>query len=114
MKKKGKKMAEHNTPTPYDEAVCSRQLQMLKTFVPYAGAHMQKQLVAAIQLMEYQAALVALKREDNCLAACAVPEGGSRATTLLSELKQYCSPGEQETIDNMLNLLGIMENRELF
>jgi hypothetical protein len=106
-------MAENTTPTPYDEAVRTKRLQMLKTFVPYVGSGMQKQIITMISLLEYQTALGALRQEDNRLSACAVPEGGSRASSLLAELKQYCSPGEQEAIDNLLNLLCIMDNYEL-
>jgi hypothetical protein len=110
LNKKGLKMAEQKTLTPYDEAVQTKQLQMLKTFVPYAGNPMQKHLAAMIQFLEYQTVIQVLDQGDNQLSACSIPEGGSKTTALLTELKQYCSASEQEMIDNLLNLMCIMEN----
>jgi hypothetical protein len=114
MKKKGKKMADQITFTPYDEAAQTKRLQMLKTFVPYADKSLQRQLVTMIQLLEYQTVLDVINRGDNQLSACSVPDGGSKTTALLTELKQFCSAGEQEMIDNLLNLMCIMDNYELF
>lgn len=107
-------MDQNSTMTPYDEVVQTRELQMLKTLVPYVGNVQKKQIVALIQCLEYQHAMSVLGSNDNQLTACSIPEGSNRTTTLLSELKQYCTPGEQEAIDNILNLLCIMENYDLF
>ena len=100
-------MEQNKVLTPYDEAIQTRELQMLKTLVPYMGN-------ALIQYMEYQHALNVLNQSDNQLAACSMPEGSNRTTTLLSELKQYCTSAEQEAIDNILNLLCIVENLDVF
>jgi hypothetical protein len=105
-------MAEHSTLTPYDEAIQTKRLLLLKTFVPYAQSNMQRQLVTVIQFLEYQTVLSTLNKGDNQLCACEIPEGGNKTTALLAELKQYCSPGEQEMIDNLLNLMCIMDNYE--
>jgi hypothetical protein len=113
MKKKGKKMAEQLTLTPYDEATQTKRLQVLKTFVPYAQRSVQRPLVAMIQILEYQTAIDVLNQGDNQLSACSVPEGGNKNTALLTELKQFCSTGEQEMIDNLLNLMSILDNYEL-
>lgn len=107
-------MEQNKVLTPYDEAIQTRELQMLKTLVPYMGNGQKKQIVALIQYMEYQHALNVLNQSDNQLAACSMPEGSNRTTTLLSELKQYCTSAEQEAIDNILNLLCIVENLDVF
>lgn len=107
-------MAEKISSTHYDEAVCTKRLQMLKTIVPYVESNRKKQIVAMISFMEYQTALHALDTDNNELSACEIPDGSTKTTSLLTELKEFCNPNEKEAIDNMLNLLCIMENYELF
>ena len=48
------------------------------------------------------------------MAACALPNGTDRRNAMLSAIRQYCSPKEQETIDTILNLFCVMDNYELF
>ncbi len=107
-------MEKETMPTPYDEAIQTRELQMLKTIVPYIGNAQKKQLAALIQYLEYRTVMSVLDESDNQLSACSIPEGGSRTSTLLGELKQYCTKSEQEAIDNLLNLLCIVDNYDMF
>lgn len=106
-------MAESVSLTPYEEATRTRRLLMLKTFVPYAEKSMQRQLVAMIQLMEYQTVLNVLNQENDRLFACSASDDGSRIRALLSDLKKCCSEGEQEMIDNLFNMICIMGNYEI-
>ncbi|MCI5857514.1 MAG: hypothetical protein MR016_09155 [Agathobacter sp.] len=107
-------MEKENISTPYDEAVCTRELQMLKTIVPYIGNTQKKRVAALIQYLEYKNVMSALSESDNQLSACSIPEGSNRTSTLLGELKQYCTQSEKEAIDNLLNLLCIVDNYEMF
>ena len=107
-------MEKENMPTPYDEAIQTRELQMLKTIVPYIGNAQKKQLAALIQYLEYRNVMSVLDESDNQLSACSIPEDGNRTSTLLGELKQYCTKNEQEAIDNLLNLLCIVDNYDMF
>lgn len=107
-------MENKTTFTPYDEAMQTRKLQMLKTMVPYLANNMQKQAALLIQIIECKNAMSIFSADNNSLAACEIPEGSNRTTALLGELKQYCTPKERDTIDTLLNLFCIMDNYELF
>ena len=65
-------------------------------------------------ITEMRNAYSAFSKKDNSMAACALPNGTDRRNAMLSAIRQYCSPKEQETIDTILNLFCVMDNYELF
>ena len=38
---------------------------------------------------------------------------GEHEVAMLTEIKKFCNPKEQETIDNILNIMCVMDNYEL-
>ena len=78
-------MDEKTLFTPFDEITQTKELQMLKTIVPYLSKDKQRPLVMMI----------------SCMA-------------MLNALKKYFSPSEQETIDNILNVFSILDNKEIY
>ena len=48
------------------------------------------------------------------MAACSLPAGTKRRDAMLSAVRKYCTPKEQETIDTLQTLFCIMENQDLF
>lgn len=100
--------------TPYDEMVQTRELQMLKTMVPYIGQNQQIPFILMIQYLEFQHTYELIQRPKSTLSACSLPEGKDKKSSLLNDLKVFCSPEEQEMIDNLLNVMTILDNYELF
>ncbi len=112
--KKGKILEENNLFTPYDEMIQTREVQMLKTLVPFLEGSRKRQLAMLIQCMEIRHTSALFSRGSSALSACEIPEGTDRRSAMLVALKDYCTPREQEMIDTILNLFSVMENYDLF
>ena len=100
-------MDQHPIFTAYDEAMQTRELQILKTILPYASPDMQHMLSMVIQLIQIRNA------GNFTLTAAEVNSSTDKRTAVLTEIKKFCTPKEQETIDNILNILCVMDNYEL-
>ncbi len=107
-------MEEKNYLTPYDEMMQTRELQMLKTVVPFIDTRHQRQIAMIIQYLEFRHTMQLFSSNNNALSACEIPEGSDRKSALLMALKNYCTPKERETIDTVLNLFCMLDNYELF
>ena len=104
---------EEQTSVTYDDMVQTRNVQMLKSIIPFLDFPSHKLAVMLIQYLEMRNAYSAFSKKDNSMA-CALPNGTDRRNAMLSAIRQYCSPKEQETIDTILNLFCVMDNYELF
>ena len=103
---------EDSHMTQYDEIMQTRQLQMLKTVVPYLGVQAQPRIAMVIQFLELQRSMEMARNGSPELAACEVPGGTDRRSALLNDLRRFCTPKEQETLDMLMNLFIIMESYE--
>ena len=100
-------MDEQTIFTAYDEAMQTKELQILKTILPYMSPAMQPQLSMLIQIIQIRNA------GNFTLSASEVNNGSDKRTAMLTEIKKFCTPKEQETIDNILNIMCVMDNYEL-
>ncbi len=107
-------MEDQKLFTPYDEAMQTRELQMLKTIVPFLEGRQKQQLGMIIQYMEIRHFSQLLQNSSSALGACEIPAGNERRSAMLNALREYCTPKEKETIDTILNLFCIMDNYEAF
>lgn len=101
---------ENSTNTTYDDIVQTRNIKMLKSIVPFLDFRSQKPAAMLIQYLEFQNANNVFSKQENSMAACALPEDCDRRSAMLSAVREYCTPKEQETIDTILNLFCVMEN----
>jgi hypothetical protein len=104
---------ENTTPITYDDLVQTRNIQILKSVVPYLEFRSQRPVAILIQYLELLHASETFARKDNSMAACALESASDRRNAILTAVRQYATPREQETIDNILNLFCVMENYEL-
>ncbi|MEE1102280.1 MAG: hypothetical protein U0K86_12505 [Agathobacter sp.] len=104
-------MDKNEMITPFDEAINSRELQMLKTILPYVPLAKQRQLVLVIEMLQMQSTLNYLDSANNLLAAQDIPEETDNRVAMLSAIKRFCTPKDQDTIDNIINVLSIMNNQ---
>ena len=111
MNKKGIKilMEENVTLTPYDEMLQTRDVQILKSIIPFVDFNAQRQIAMLIQCMEFRQIKTIFSKKENTLSICSIPDGTDKRSALLAAVRKYCSPKEQETIDTILNLLCIMD-----
>lgn len=107
-------MDEQTHVNPYDECMQTKELQMLKTLLPYLPVARQRQMAFVIQYLQLKNTLTFIENPPASLVA-AESEARSPAdnrTQMLNALKQCCSPKEQEMIDTILNILCVMDNCE--
>lgn len=102
-------MEENATLTPYDEMLQTKDIQILKTIVPFLDFSAQRQAAMLIQCLEFRHITSLFSSKENTLSICSVPDDTDKRSALLTAVRRYCSPKEQETIDNLLNLLCIMD-----
>ena len=106
MNKKGIKilMEENVTLTPYDEMLQTRDVQILKSIIPFVDFNAQRQIAMLIQCMEFRQIKTIFSKKENTLSICSIPDGTDKRSALLAAVRKYCSPREQETIDTIITL----------
>ncbi len=113
MLKKGFFMDEENMFTPFDEVNQTKELQILKTMIPYMSKSAQRQMT---MMVHYISLMNSMKIISNA-PALSVAESESpsdRRISMLNALKKYCTKSEQETIDNILNIFSVLDNVEAY
>jgi hypothetical protein len=94
----------------YDDMVETRRIQILKSAVPFLEVSSQRPVALIIQYLELINAGEAFSHRDNSMAACALTDPSERRNAMLTAIRQYATPKEQETIDNLLNMMCVMNN----
>lgn len=103
---------DNTQPTPFDNMTCTRELQMMKTMVPYMKESQKKQFAILIKYMELQNTIQVFSQKDKVLSMCSVEEGGNTTLAMLNELRPFCTAKEQETLDMIYNMFSMMETYE--
>lgn len=102
-----------NTPfTPFDYMTQTKELQMLKTMLPYMKEAQKKQFAILIKYMELQNTIQVFSQEDKVMSMCSANEESNNLVGMLQDLRQFCSPKEQETLDILTTMFSMMETYE--
>lgn len=100
---------EQETPkntTALDSLIQDRQLQMLKAAVPYISNSSQKTIAFLIKFMELERTVSIFNNPEASLKMCSVSESDEPPVLqLLSDLREYCTEKEQETLDMIMNYM---------
>lgn len=104
-------MEKNEMITPFDEATSSKELQMLKTILPYVPIAKQKQLVIIIEMLQMQSTLNYIDSTNNLLTAQDLTDESDNRVAMLSAIKKFCNQKDQETIDNLISILSLMNNQ---
>ena len=91
-------------PTIFDTLTQTREIQMLKTAIPYMKQSQKRQFAILIKYMELQRAVQIFSSDNASIAACEVPEDQNNSLNMLNELRKYATLKELETIDMLTNL----------
>ena len=102
-------MDQEQYVTEYDGLVQTRELQMLKSLLPFASVQNQMPLAILIQSMEFRNTIRMFQNNANALSACAVHNEPDKRNAMLQTLRRFCTPKEKETIDTLLNIICVME-----
>ncbi len=98
--------------TPFDYMTQNRQLQMMKTILPYMKEAQKKQFAILIKYMELQNTIQIFSQEDKVLSMCSVDEESNNMVAMINDLRQFCSEKEQETLDMLTNMFSVLETYE--
>ena len=107
-------MDQEQYVTEYDGLVQTRELQMLKSLLPFANVSSQLPLAILIQSMEFRNTIQMFQNNANVLSACSVHNEPDKRTAMMQTLRRFCTPKEKETIDTLLNIMCVMENYDTF
>lgn len=103
-------MSQEHYLTEYDGLVQTRELQMLKSLLPFANVKSQMPLAILIQSMEFRNTIQMFQNNANVLSACSVENEPDKRNAMLQTLRRFCTPKEKETIDTLLNIMYMMED----
>ena len=105
-------MEQEQSFTEYDALVHSKDVQMLKSLLPFVDTQQQMSLAIFIQFIEFKNTIHIFKNNKNCLSASSITNEKDRQTAMMQALLKHIAPGEQETIDNMMNMINMMSMME--
>lgn len=95
--------------TAIDQIANQNHLQMIKAAVPYLHAREQKFIAIYAKLLELQNIMTFYSGNEAQITSCSVGQEPTSATDILSDIRNYCDPSEQEMIDHCLQLITAME-----
>lgn len=96
-----------------DSLIQDRQLQMMKTALPYINNSAQKSMAFMIKFMELERTISVFNSPEISMQMCAIPEEEEpRVLQLLSALREFCTEKERETIDMLLNYMQMFSAYE--
>jgi len=90
--------------TPFDEAILPKELQMLKAFLPFLPANLQKMLAIYIKWTELRYTIEYFQRN---IPAQQTPDIGK----LMNSMKCFLPPEEQAQIEQFAD---IFENMDMY
>ena len=107
-------MEQEHYQTDYDELVQTKELQILKSMLPFASLKTQMPLAILIQTLQFKNTVKIFQNDMHALSACSVTNDPDRRTAMIQTLRRFCTPKERETLDNILNIMCVMENYDAF
>lgn len=101
-----------------DTYVDSKELQILKTIIPYLKESQQRNIAMMVRFIELIKTneLFDAANNNQCqeLTACACDTEEERMVKMFQAVKQYCSTKEQEQIDMILNFIEVSDGFKYF
>lgn len=98
--------------TSFDTMTQTRELQMLKTVLPYMRESQKRQFAILIKYMELQNTIHVFSQADKVLSMCSVDDESNNMLAMLNDLRVFCTAREQETLDMLVNMYSVMETYE--
>ncbi len=99
--------------TPFDQEFQTRDLQILKTMIPYLQPGQQRMFAMLIKFMELQKTSQLFDGKEPVIQTCSTTDPQERISQMLNDIKTYCTPKEQENIDMALNMLQMFSTYEM-
>lgn len=100
--------------TLLDEQLQSRELQILKTTIPYLKEPQQKNLAILAKFLELQKTIRFFQSESNSLSICSVENPEENTINMLNDIRPYCNEKELESLDSFINMFQLLSAYDLF
>ena len=96
--------------TELDSLIVGRNLQIIKTIIPYIGISEQRFLSIFVKFQELQSTIHFFQpKGDDSLSACSIERKSGSLSDILNEIKVYCTEQEKESIDLMINFTSAFQ-----
>jgi len=106
-------MEDQQKPTLLDEQLQSRELQILKTTIPYLKDSQQKDLAIFAKCLELQKTIHFFQGNSNNLSICSVDNPEENTINMLNEIRPYCNEKELENLDSFINMFQLFSAYDL-
>lgn len=106
-------MEDEQKTTLFDEQLQSRELQILKTTIPYLKEPQQKNLAILAKCLELQKTIRFFQSDSNNLSICSVDNPEENTINMLNEIRPYCTKTEQENLDAFINMIQLFSAYDL-
>lgn len=101
-------------PTTFDMETQSKNIQILKTIIPYMNGDNQKGIVFMVKYLELMHVMTMFNGESASLSMCSSDDPSENTMMLLNDLRKFCSQQEQDSIDMMLGAFQMLSTYDIF
>ncbi len=105
-------MDNNYIPTAFDEKIQSKDLNILKTALPYMNGARQKGIITLIKSLELRNSLELINSDDSSLSIMSAENPMENTLNMLNDIRQFCNEREQEHIDLLVNLFSMFSTYE--
>ena len=92
----------------YDELVHSKDIQILKSMLPFIDRQQQMPLAIMIQFIELKNTIQIFKNKEDLLSASSIHNESDRKTAMMEVILKNIVPEYQETINQMMHMINMM------
>lgn len=101
------------TPTTFDIETQSRNIQILKTVIPYINGPRQKNFAIIVKCLELKNVIDIFDEPPVSMSMCSSDNPGEMPLQLLNDIRKFCTPSEQDSIDMMLNAFQMFSSYDM-
>jgi DNA replication protein DnaD len=103
---------ENESLSLYEDRTQSKEINILKTVLPYLNSTSQKHISMLISYMQMQRTMEYFENPENTMQLCAM-EKQDHTADILHAVKKHCTPKEQQQIDQALNALQMISTYDI-
>ena len=102
------------TPTAFDVETQSRNIQILNSIIPYMDGPRQRNFAMMVKFLELRNVASLFGRQSVSLSMCSTDDPSEKRMQLLTDIKKFCTPAEQDSIDMMLTAMQMFSSYDTF
>ena len=107
-----KTLMENESLSLYDNRLQNKEINILKTILPYLGSTAQKNISMMISYLQMQKTMEYFENPENTMQISAMEKKNS-TSDILNAIKIYCNDNEKRQIDQVLNAMQMLSTYEI-